>query len=144
MRPAFDLTNLDLAKLTANERKLLETTNTKPNIAGTTGILVVVIQTVFLIVVWSKNPEQGQALLGHWAYKNVVYLPLAIWALGWSRIAIALLLAWHVISYWEAAMHHRMGLMMLFWWPALTYLLGLIGASSRLKAYRKAFGGNRR
>lgn len=138
MRSPYDINALNLSALSQHERELVEKTREKPSIAGTTGILVVAIQTFNLILACRANPENITYFLGAWAGVNVVYISLSIWARTWSMPAIALLLGWHILSYWRFSFGVGAGLMMLFWWPALSYLLALATTRTRNNAVRKA------
>jgi hypothetical protein len=138
MRAAFQLDKLDLSKLTQQEKDLLEKTNTKPNVAWPTSIVFIAIQTFLVISIYIKSPDTGSHHLINLAVIGAGYLALGFWARSWSRLAILLLLCWHVFWYRNLVSQGAMGIKLLFWWPVLTYLFGIFTANMRVTAVRKA------
>gem|GEM_PF-2085764 len=64
-------------------------------------MILFVILTVVQFLEWRDDPEENGFLVLNWAMTNAVYLPLAIWCLWWSRLAIMLLFGWHLFCYWQ-------------------------------------------
>ena len=138
MRAAFQLDKLDLSRLTKLERDFLEYTNTRPNVGWPTAIVFIVIQTFLEISIYIQRPDTGSQHLMHLTVVGAgYYLALGFWARFWSRLAIFLLLCWHVFWYRNLVSQGGIGIKILFWWPVLTYLFGINLARFRANVIRK-------
>jgi hypothetical protein len=138
MQPAYQLENLDLSKVTPQEKSLIEKTAAKPNIAWPTAVVFAVIQAFLVTSIISRNPQNATNEVINVVVIILGLIGLGLWARVWSRAAIALLFGWHLFWFGHLALAVGFTPKILFWWPCLSYAFALAVAFTRHKALLKA------
>jgi hypothetical protein len=138
MQSAYKLDNLDLSKVTHQERILLEKTAAKPNFAWPTAVVFTIIQTILMASIVSRSSGDATNEVINFIVVGSGLIGFGLWARVWSRIAIALLLGWHLFWFGHLAFASGPTPKILFWWPCLSYTFALSVAFMRHKALRKA------
>ena len=137
MRAAFQLDKLDLSRLTKLEREFLENTNTRPNVGWPTAIVFIVIQTFLVISIYIQRPDTGSQHL-----INLTVVGAGILPSGFGQ-GSGLVLRYSSCSAGTSSgiailfSGGRIGIKILFWWPVLTYLVGINNAIFRANVIQK-------
>lgn len=135
---AIGLADLDLSRLNADQRRVLEAAYTKSNVSWYMALWQVFHKLSALgIIIFSGKPMPGA-----WVWVVIVsagYLGLGYWAKHWSRAGTLLLLGWHLLfSYhllFAGSLALKVGMLGL---PALVFLFGFMGANAKIQLTRKA------
>lgn len=126
-----NLKDLDLSKLTKNERDAFVRDYSKSNVAWPTAVLFVIVIIALSASVYSGGGTLSSHQLSMVALKIVGYIGLGFWARSWSRIATLLVLIWHVYLFGSFAFHPAFATKTLFWLPGGLFLFGCISAFGR-------------
>ena len=129
--------NLDLSKLTAVEKKALETLLPKKTGLSCRAAWIVGILHLISLIVYCASGNLVGSSVTMISIKMVCYFVLGYWARSWSPLAAFVVLAFHVFIYFPAVTSFdRVGLVFLFF--AFIFLFGFIEAKTRAKLIQKA------
>ena len=89
--------DLDLSKLTPQQRKILEVVYTKPSLSWRFALILAAVSAVAFINTYVSGNMTG-VIAACFFIKIFGYVGLGYWARTWSRLAALFLIVWHLIS----------------------------------------------
>ena len=126
--------DIDLSKLTEREREVYGSHDKKHNLPWIVALWCAAVGVFGLIVIYHETG--GIAI--HVAIKIVGFIALGLWARTWSRIAIILLLGWHIWMNFQYASGERLNFKIFFWVPSILFVLSHLLATGRAGLIAKA------
>jgi len=131
------LDELDLSKLTDQEKSTLDDAYHTSNISWKVGLFLGLLNLYGAYSIWNAFGSET-AIISLVAIKALGYLALGYWAKSWSVIACLSLLVWHVYFTFELVYSDSLSLKLTFIIPLLLLAWGLLGAYTKTVLIKKS------